>query len=75
MSLVYRNKATALGAVCALALLGVPAAAQVTPERLLNASHEPQNWLTYGGGYASQRYSLLKKLNSRNAKDLKLKWV
>ena len=75
MSLVYRNKTAALGVVCALALLSVPAVAQVTPERLLNASHEPQNWLTYGGGYASQRYSLLKKLNQSNARDLKLKWV
>jgi alcohol dehydrogenase (cytochrome c) len=75
MSLVYRNKKTALGVVCVLALLSVPALAQVTPERLVNASHEPQNWLTYGGGYASQRYSLLKKLNQSNARDLKLKWV
>jgi alcohol dehydrogenase (cytochrome c) len=75
MSLVYRNKTAPLGVVCALALLSLPAAAQVTPERLVNASHEPQNWLTYGGGYASQRYSLLKKLNQSNARDLKLKWV
>ena len=41
--------------------------AQVTPERLLSTSQEPQNWLTYGGGYASQRYSLLTKLNPANA--------
>lgn len=68
-------KAVAIGIPCLVALLGMPATGQVTPERLVNASHEPQNWLTYGGGYASQRYSLLTKLNQTNARDLKLKWV
>ena len=56
---------------CAAAALS----AQVTSERVLHADKEPQNWLTYGGGYASQRYSLLTQLNPTNAKDLKLKWV
>ena len=56
---------------CAAAVLP----AQVSSERILHADKEPQNWLTYGGGYASQRYSLLTKLNPTNAKDLKLKWV
>lgn len=61
--------------LAALILTGASLPAQVTPDRLLNASHEPGNWLTYGGGYASQRYSLLTQLNPGNAKDLKLKWV
>ncbi len=61
--------------LAALILIAALLPAQVTPDRLLNASHEPQNWLTYGGGYASQRYSLLTQLNQSNAKDLKLKWV
>ena len=60
----------------ALALL-VPFSvrAQVTPERLLHANDEPQNWLTYSGSYASQRYSLLKQVNPTNVKNLELKWV
>jgi alcohol dehydrogenase (cytochrome c) len=58
-----------------LILAGISLHAQVTSDRLLNASREPQNWLTYGGGYASQRYSLLTQLNQGNAKDLKLMWV
>ena len=33
--------------------------AQVTYERLAAAAKEPENWLTYSGGYASQRYSTL----------------
>jgi alcohol dehydrogenase (cytochrome c) len=49
--------------------------AQVTPERLLHASDEPQNWLTYSGGYSSQRYSLLKQVDPGNVKNLELKWV
>ncbi len=52
--------------------------AAVTPvpfERILNANKEPQNWLTYSGGYASQRHSELKQITPENVKDLTLKWV
>ncbi len=49
--------------------------AQVTPERLIHANDEPQNWLTYSGGYASQRYTLLKQVDPSNVKNLELKWV
>jgi len=49
--------------------------AQVTPDRLLHATNEPQNWLTYSGSYASQRYSLLKQIDPANVKNLELKWV
>jgi alcohol dehydrogenase (cytochrome c) len=44
-------------------------------ERILNAGKEPENWLTYSGGYASQRHSLLKQITPENAKELTLKWV
>src|ERR1700692_2931774 len=49
--------------------------AQVSNDRLLHASDEPQNWLTYSGSYASQRYSLLKQIDPGNVKNLELKWV
>ncbi|HUB83319.1 MAG TPA: PQQ-dependent dehydrogenase, methanol/ethanol family [Bryobacteraceae bacterium] len=49
--------------------------AQVTYDRLLHADREPQNWLTYSGGYMSQRYSLLTQINPANVKNLQLKWV
>ncbi len=58
-----------------LALVAAFLPAQVSSDRILHADAEPQNWLTYGGGYASNRYSLLTKLNRDNVKDLKLKWV
>ena len=49
--------------------------AQVSPERLLRAPNEPQNWLTYSGNYSSQRYSPLAQVDSANVKNLELKWV
>jgi alcohol dehydrogenase (cytochrome c) len=49
--------------------------AQVTSDRLLRAAEEPQNWLTYSGGYASQRHSLLTQIEPGNVKNLELKWI
>ncbi len=60
------------------ALIGaapVHAHAQVTPQRLQAAASEPQNWLTYSGGYQSQRYSTLDQITPANVKNLKLQWV
>src|SRR6267142_6983039 len=48
---------------------------QVSYERLLRAAEEPQNWLTYSGTYASQRYSLLRQINPANVKTLEQKWI
>jgi alcohol dehydrogenase (cytochrome c) len=62
--------------IALLALLSWPGAhAQVTFERLLNAADEPHNWLTYSGGYSSQRHSLLRQIRPPNVGDLELKWV
>ena len=63
------------GALWTLLLFAVSVQAQVTSDNILHASREPQNWLTYSGGYASQRYSLLDKINRDNVKDLQLKWI
>ncbi len=49
--------------------------AQVTHDRLLNAAQEPENWLTYSGGFASQRYSTLSQITPANVKDLTLQWA
>lgn len=48
---------------------------QVTFDKILHAGNEPQNWLTYGGGYSSQRYSGLTALTHNNVQDLELRWV
>ena len=49
--------------------------AQVPFERILNAADEPENWLTYNGGYMSQRYSQLDQLTPDNVDNLKLQWT
>jgi len=61
--------------LCSFVVLSVPLWSQVTSERLLNATKEPQNWLTYSGSYKSQRYSTLSQITPENAKDLTLAWV
>ena len=50
-------------------------AQQVPFERILNANKEPQNWLTYGGTFSNQRYSLLNQVTPENVKNLELQWV
>jgi alcohol dehydrogenase (cytochrome c) len=50
-------------------------APNVTADQLLKPAQAPQNWLIYGGSYASQRYSPLTQITPANAKDLELKWV
>ena len=56
-------------------LIGSLVSAQVTPQRLTRAADEPHNWLTYSGGYFSQRYSSLKQLDRSNVRNLEMKWI
>ena len=49
--------------------------AQVTPQRLLDSSKEPQNWLMYSGDYAGRRFSTLDQINTSNASSLVAKWA
>ena len=69
---------TPRGLVGALILitLALPAVdAQVTQDRLVRALDEAQNWLTYSGGYFSQRHSPLRQIEPANVKTLEMKWV
>ncbi len=65
----------ALLASSVLAFGSVAFAADVTPERLVNAAKEPQNWLMNHGTYDSQRFSSLDKINKVNIKGLKLAYA
>src|SRR6266851_9037180 len=57
-------------------MLAWPAmAADVTPDRLVNADKEPQNWLMNHRTYDAQRYSPLDKINKDNVKNLKLAYA
>ena len=58
-----------------VALVSFTLHAQVGYDRLLNAAKEPRNWLTYSGGYFSNRYSLLTQIGPANVKNLELKWM
>jgi alcohol dehydrogenase (cytochrome c) len=59
----------------ALVALAMPLAAQVTYDRILNASREPGNWLTYSGNYLGHRYSPLAQIDESNAARLKPMWA
>ena len=48
---------------------------QVTFERMVNSSKEPQNWLTYSGDYSGKRFSTLDQINVKNAHTLTAKWA
>lgn len=45
-------------------------AADVTPQQLMNADNEPQNWLMVNKDYSSHRYSELDQINKDNVKNL-----
>ena len=69
-----------IGFMALCVLLASPGAvlgqdAGVTFDRILNAENEPENWLTYSGGYDSQRHSTLDQIDADNVADLELKWV
>jgi alcohol dehydrogenase (cytochrome c) len=59
----------------AFLLLTLPAFAQVTHQRLLNAAAEPQNWLTYSGNFAGHRFSPLSQISDQNVARLTPAWV
>ncbi len=64
--------------VAAVAFIGLcpqSAIAQVTPERLVNAAREPDQWLTYAGSYDGSRYSPLEQITRSNVQNLALQWV
>ena len=70
------RRATGAALICLLTLAASHRVqAQVGYDRLLNAAREARNWLTYSGGYFSQRYSGLTQITPANAKDLELKWM
>src|SRR5690349_16030545 len=58
-----------------IALAAPALAADVTPERLVNADREPANWLMNHRTYDAQRYSPLDKINRGNVKNLKLAYA
>src|SRR5262249_17813602 len=62
--------------MCTLGLLitASAAVAQVTPNRLVNAAREPEQWLMYSGSYDGSRFSPLDQINRNNVQRLSLQW-
>lgn len=60
--------------IAAFLLASAETYGDVTFERILKASSEPGNWLTYSGNYSGHRHSLLDQINDRNVAGLKLAW-
>jgi alcohol dehydrogenase (cytochrome c) len=50
-------------------------AADVTPDRLVNADKEPQNWLMNHRTYDGQRFSPLDRINKGNVSNLRLAYA
>ncbi len=65
----------ALLAGSVLATASSALAAEVTPERLINANREPQNWLMNHRTYDGQRFSPLAGITKDNVKNLKLAYA
>jgi alcohol dehydrogenase (cytochrome c) len=64
--------------ILAAAVIGSPAgvlAQNVPYQRILNADKTPQDWLTYGADYQSQRFSRLKQINKSNVASLRPLWI
>lgn len=65
-----------LAVVCIGVVLTRPSALLAeTHEKLLNAGSNDADWLTYGHGYANQRYSGLTQIDRRNVSRLVPKWI
>ena len=56
-------------------LFAAAAPAQVPFEHIVNSGAEPDNWLTYSGGYMSRWYSALDGINMDNVSRLRPAWV
>jgi alcohol dehydrogenase (cytochrome c) len=52
-----------------------PTSLPITYERLLKATQEPGNWLTYSGDYRSHHYSTLDQITTENVHRLRAKWI
>jgi alcohol dehydrogenase (cytochrome c) len=73
---------TMMGKVLLLGLLAAfpialkgQSASGVTYDNVRNAATDPQNWLTYGGNYFSNRHSPLRQLTPANVKGLQQQWM
>ena len=73
-----RGKCLGCGVVLLSALVCHPLrswAQHVSYDDIVHSDQHPENWLTYGGNYQSQRFSPLKQINKNNVGSLRMEWV
>lgn len=56
-------------------LVGTLASAQTSYQQLLNDEANGDDWLSYSGGYKSERFSPLAQINPSNVSQLKVMWA
>ena len=63
--------------LCGFFLSGATGAAgqEVTPERIVHAAKEPQNWLTFYGNYRAWSFSSLNQITRENVRRLVPAWT
>jgi len=72
----HTTRATiAIGLLAGGTCTGPALPAEVTPQRLVNADKEPQNWLMNHRTYDGQRFSPLARINRDNVRGLKLAYA
>ena len=70
-----RRLRAAFSSIAAAAVVLPAFAADVTPQRLMDAAGDPQNWLMVHHDYDNSRHSPLHEINRDTARDLKLKFM
>ena len=69
------SSSSCLFVVAMFVVASLQAQEQVTFDRLVRASQEPHNWLSYSGGYFSQRYTELAQITPDNVRNLESAWI
>ena len=75
MNASRRNRSLFLFAWIFSAAAVVSPHAQVSFDRLVRAVQEPHNWLSYSGGYFSQRHTELSQITPDNVSNLESAWI
>src|SRR5947209_14229066 len=56
-------------------MVAMSPALAIDPARIQAAEQNPNDWLTYHGGYKSYHYSALDQINTGNIKNLQVAWT
>src|SRR5690242_828729 len=74
MAMGSKRLAYCAAAALASGLAAAPAVA-IDPARIQSAEQNPNDWVTYHGGYKSYHFSALDQINAGNVKNLKVAWT